>query len=340
MNKSALIRRIANTAFLLLGLYLLYNLFSKQDLNALGERFKTIRWWMLFLPVIFSFSTFWIRAYRWKLIMKPLGFEPKLSSSYHAITIGYVASLVVPRLGEVSRCFAMRTMEKLPFTPLLGTMIVARVADTLFMGFFLFLTALIYGATVTDFISVRLWEPFSASLSEKISANFNLLLLIAAIAVAGLIAFIFLLRRSAFTKKFKGLVQQFNQGLMAIFKGRDQWKILLLSAAIWLCYLGSFTSIIHAFPISDQLTWYDGLLPLMFTSIAMMAPVQGGIGAYHWMGTQAFIILGLTYTDGLAITTLVHLFAIGIMAIAGVVSLRMQGLSIFDNQKMDEAQAG
>ena len=40
------------------------------------------------------------RAIRWKMLLTPLGFKPKLSNAFHAVMIGYLANLALPRLGE------------------------------------------------------------------------------------------------------------------------------------------------------------------------------------------------------------------------------------------------
>jgi hypothetical protein len=122
---------------------------------------------------------------------------------------------------------------------------------------------------------------------------------------------------------------------LSIRESKDKFLFLLLSALIWILYYLSLTCNMHAFAAADGLHWYDALLPLMLTSLAMLTPVQGGIGAYHWMGTQAFLILGLTYSEGLAITTFVHLFAMCLAAASGIISLRLKGLSLYDKKVED-----
>lgn len=335
LKRSTIFKRIINTGFLLLGIVLLYQLFSKQDFRALGDEFRGARWYMMIPAVIFSWLTYYVRAIRWNLLIKPLGYRPSTWNSYHAIVIGYLANLIVPRLGEVSRCFAMRTLEKVPFTPLLGTLIVARVMDSVMMLFFLLITALVYGTVATDFFADRLWGPFVEGLSVKLAQYGPLLLIIGVLALIALSILLWSFRNSSLMSKMRGLLQQFFRGLLSIRDSKDKFLFILLSALIWILYLFSLTCNMHVFISADELHWYDALLPLMLTSLAMLTPVQAGIGAYHWMGTQAFLILGLNYTEGLAITTMVHLFGVSLFAISGVISLRLKGLSLYEKQAIE-----
>lgn len=308
-------------------------------MNSLKETFATIRWPMLVFPFIFSYATYWIRAYRWKLILKPLGFDVSVANSYHAIMIGYLANLAVPRLGELSRCVSMKQMENVPITQGLGTMIVSRAADAVVMLALLGVTALIYGQKMTDFLVDRLWIPFTDGLAERFANNTTGITIVGIILIGLTIGFLVFLKRSKFGEKVKSKLSKFKDSLLTIFYSDDKVLISFLSVLIWICYFCSITFMTFAFPVADVLHWYDPLLPLMMTSIAMLAPVQGGIGAYHWMGTQAYIILGLTYTDGLAITTMVHLFAVLLMLFAGVYSLRKKGLSLMDLQAVKSKEA-
>ena len=54
------------------------------------------------LSGLISIAAFISRAYRWKLLIEPLGYSPSLKNSTAALMIGYLANLAFPRLGEVS----------------------------------------------------------------------------------------------------------------------------------------------------------------------------------------------------------------------------------------------
>ena len=46
----------------------------------------------------------------------------------------YAVNLVLPRVGEVWRCGMITKYDKIPFTRLLGTLLIDRVSDTIMVG--------------------------------------------------------------------------------------------------------------------------------------------------------------------------------------------------------------
>ena len=53
----------------------------------------------------------------------------------------------------------------------------------------------------------------------------------------------------------------------------------------------------------------------------MIAPVQGGIGAFHWMVSEGLTIYGISKIDGLSYALLVHTTQTLIILIIGSISL-------------------
>jgi uncharacterized protein (TIRG00374 family) len=76
------------------------------------------------LSCLISVAAFISRAYRWNLLIEPLGYSPSLRNSTAALMIGYLANLAFPRLGEVSRCGVLSKAESVPFNKLLGTVLI------------------------------------------------------------------------------------------------------------------------------------------------------------------------------------------------------------------------
>ena len=60
---------------------------------------------------------------------------------------------------------------------------------------------------------------------------------------------------------------------------------------------------------------------LVAGSIAMSAPVQGGIGIYHLLVSQGLLLYGLSRTEGLIFATLIHSLQLIMIVILGVFSL-------------------
>src|SRR5699024_9973759 len=71
------------------------------------------------------------RAYRWKLLIQPLGYKLRLYNSFMAVMSGYLANLGIPRSGEVLRAATVATYEDIPFEKVIGTIIAKRAVDVL-----------------------------------------------------------------------------------------------------------------------------------------------------------------------------------------------------------------
>ena len=90
---------------IVLGGFILYWVYRDFDFSRVGEvlRHGTNWWWMLF-SLLFGVLAQVFRGWRWRQTLGPLDAFPRRSDCVNAIFISYAASLVVPRIGEVSRC--------------------------------------------------------------------------------------------------------------------------------------------------------------------------------------------------------------------------------------------
>lgn len=87
-------------------------------------------WWML-VSLVFGVFSHIFRGWRWKLTLAPLGEYPKTSDCVYAIFVSYAANLVVPRVGEISRCGVLAKYDGTSFSKSLGTVVAERLIDTL-----------------------------------------------------------------------------------------------------------------------------------------------------------------------------------------------------------------
>ena len=93
---------------------MLYLAFKDISLSKLAEDFRNAKYSWVVLSLFIGLLSHIIRAYRWNLLIRPLGYKPGLLNSYFAVTIGYLANFAFPRLGEVTRCASLSKTEKIP----------------------------------------------------------------------------------------------------------------------------------------------------------------------------------------------------------------------------------
>src|SRR3712207_5105815 len=94
-----------------------------------SSRRRHTRYWRDWSSDVCSSDLF--RGWRWRQTLEPLDAFPKRAHCVDAIFISYAASLVVPRIGEVSRCGVLAKYDDVSFAKSLGTVVTERLVDTL-----------------------------------------------------------------------------------------------------------------------------------------------------------------------------------------------------------------
>jgi hypothetical protein len=79
---------------------------------------------------------------------------------------------------------------------------------------------------------------------------------------------------------------------------------------------------IQAFPQVGSLNWADAMFLMVVGSLGWIVPVQGGIGAYHFILSLALAhIYGLEQTTGVIFATISHESQALTMLLCGILSL-------------------
>ena len=89
--------------------------------------------WML-LSLLFGVLSHMVRGWRWKLLLEPLDEHPSNRNCIYSVFVSYAANLVLPRVGEVSRCGILAKYDGVSFSKSLGTVVTERAIDVVSMG--------------------------------------------------------------------------------------------------------------------------------------------------------------------------------------------------------------
>ena len=106
-----------------IGIYLTWFFYSgltQGQKDAIPVAFASANYFWIMLALITAWLGHVSRAYRWKFLMEPLGYKPKLSNMYHATMIGYVLNFTIPRSGEIARPGFLAKKENLPLKVLMA----------------------------------------------------------------------------------------------------------------------------------------------------------------------------------------------------------------------------
>jgi glycosyltransferase 2 family protein len=257
-----------------------------------------------------------LRAYRWKLLLKPLGFVPTLFHASCALAIGYLANLAFPRLGEIMRCGSLSTKDKVPFALVFGTVVTERIVDMISLFTCILLAALFESNRLGHFLINEIVLPIRDKLTLPV--------LIALFALLLFICFIYFLKRGKGSKQssvIKRQLESFADGIRSIMKLQQPLLFIIASIGIWVLYFLSAFVCFFAFPETSHLGPSAALLLLVIGGIAMSAPVQGGIGAYHLLVSRGLLLYGLSQTSGLIFATLLHSSQMLMVIVVGSISL-------------------
>ncbi len=316
--KEKIIKLLKFLAFLALGILLFWLVYRGQDI----ERIKSILkndvnylwiWISLFLGLLSHIS----RTLRWNLMIEPLGTKPRTLNTFLAVMVGYLMNLALPRMGEISRCGVLARYEKISFTKLIGTVVTERIIDVIML---LILTFIVI---VTQFGKIIQFLNNNPEISAKINSIAFSPVAISVIVI--IIIVLYLLRKrikkSAAFSKVNSILSKFGEGLRTIKNMKNKWAFIGHSVFIWIMYYLMLYVVFFSFDFTSGLPAIAGLTTFVLASFGMVAPVQGGIGTWHFMAVQALVVYGIDKSDGLIFAFLAHTSMTFMMIVIGILSL-------------------
>ena len=316
---------------------LLYFAFKNVSIAVIFREMMQANVVWLLVSSILSFIALISRAYRWKLLIEPLGYSPSLKNSTYAVTVGYLANLAFPRLGEVTRCGSLGTAENIPFNKLLGTVVVERIIDVISLLVCILLVAIIEFERLGDFFKKNLIGPLISRLTRFTSSTTGIIILGAAfIAIVVLLILIVQYSKRKSGARWTTLINGFIKGLVSIKHLNKPWLFVFHSVFIWFLYYLSVYVCLFALPFTSHLGFAAALFLLVAGGLGMSAPVQGGIGAYHLLVSQGLLLYGVTLENGLSFATLLHSLQLITVIVTGSIGM----LLLFMQRKKQKAHSG
>jgi uncharacterized protein (TIRG00374 family) len=298
------------TAFLALGVLLLYFAFRGVALDTLLETLGRANFWWIGFSLFFAGTSFFFRARRWMLLVHPLGYKPTFWNTYHALMIGYLSNYALPRVGEVTRCVTLGRREKIPVDALIGTVIVERVIDVIMLFLIMLILLISWMEKFGAFFSEQVFEPLMGKVTATFGGTWQFwIMLFGGLALMVLLVILFRKKLSRFVlfKKVKGFLYGIADGLKTIYRMERKWEFILHSVLIWLFYILMTWMVVFSLEETSTLTFIDGMFLLVIGGLGMAAPVTAGFGAYHWITSRGLVVVyGYTLELGGAYAILAH----------------------------------
>lgn len=292
---------------------------TAADKSAFINAFKQTNYWLI-IPIVFmSLLSHLIRAIRWKLLMEPLDFKPKLKNVFSVVMIGYLANSAIPRLGEILKCTFLAKYEKLNVGKLVGTIIIERTFDLICFFIFIGITILIQIDLIGGYVKKKL---VNMSSTTGLPVWFKLLIICCIIAL--IIISIKILFKKFPHNKIILKVNLFLKGIAAGFKTIKQLQkkrqFLMHTFIIWALYLLQVYIGFQAMEGTAHLSIKAAFAVLTLASLAMIA-TPGGIGSFPLFVMETLVIYHIASPLGTAFGWLIWGVATGIIIIVGVACL-------------------
>ncbi|WP_101688980.1 lysylphosphatidylglycerol synthase transmembrane domain-containing protein [Dysgonomonas massiliensis] len=276
--KSSLLNKIIKIGLpILVGGLILYFLFRDTDFEQLKAVLSQANWYILLLSLPFGILGNTMRAYRWNLLIRPLGYEPRLSTLVYAVYGSYAVNFAIPRGGEIWRCGIVAKEEKIPFVKLVGTVILDRILDIV-MVVVIVSSAFLFN--MQFFISYINSNEKLLSLVQTLVYSPYLYIIIV-VGVLGMFVVFKYFGENKIVKKVTGLVIGFWSDLKAMGQMKEKSRLILYSILLWIFYFLHFYIAFYAFGFTKDLGITAGLIAFAISSLSMMIPTNGGMGAWH-----------------------------------------------------------
>jgi uncharacterized protein (TIRG00374 family) len=322
--RKTIIQALKFLVFLVIGIILLWLAFRSVNFRNLANSLKQANYSWLILSVLFGFFAFLSRARRWVILIHPLGYKPTFWHTFHAMMSGYLANLALPRIGEVTRCMALGRKEKIPVDQLFGTVVIERTID--FISLLLIMAFLIF--TRSEKINLFLKESILIPLQEKVFSLFGftwimwaILLILGIILLLLLIRYRKNLRKIRFFAKIFDLAKGIINGLKTITILERKWEFIFHTVFIWINYALMTWVVAFSLESTSHLSFINSIFILVVGGLAMSAPVQSGIGAFHYFVSRGVaVVQGVNLEDGLVYAILTHESQLLFVAIVGTIS--------------------
>lgn len=301
MNKK-LISLLQYVFFIGLAIFLVW--WSLSSIKAdqwplIKHSLRNANYWLLVPVIVALLASHLSRAIRWKILMEPMGYKPRLSNTYMAVLIGYMANLAVPRLGEVLKCTILARYEKVPADKLVGTIVAERAFDLICLIIVMVITIITQTGLIGDFLYSLMGDTFGSK-AKSMTGTKMIIILAVLLLLAGGAWYVFKkFSHVSFIYKTKRVIQGIWQGLTSVRLLKNKGWFLFHTIFIWAMYLASVQ--IGMFALQETAGFgIKASMAVLFSGSIAMIITPSGIGAYPELVLRTMSLYGLNEAYGKA----------------------------------------
>ena len=293
--------------------------------NVQWAELKTIISQIQYLPLVLGFListlTFWLRAFRWQILLSPFQKIPNFQLLKWQVGGLLINNLLPFRIGEFVRAYWTGHKTSIPKSSVFATIVMERLLDILSLAVIAFFLILYLG-----------FNRFNITIPKE---------LMIAIGIIFLFLFIFTIfflpnmniktwvnpLLKILPQKISEMILRFAEGL-SIFKNKKEiLKVILLSPLIWIVDIGIIAILSRC--VQLNLSWIEaGLLSVGLILGVMIPAAPGAAGTYEAGGVTALGLIGISKTLALSFVLILHSYQFLIILALGIPVLISEGFSL------------
>ncbi|UCH94894.1 MAG: flippase-like domain-containing protein [Candidatus Aminicenantes bacterium] len=288
----------------------------------------------LIYPVVFLlgiYLQFFIRAYRWGILLKPYKNKIPMVTLYNYIVIGFLLNLIPGKIGEPARGILLAGEEKISRSYGLASVVLERLIDSL-MIVLLFLVSLFF---VKDNPS-----PLLNKLKETSFIIFPIILLFfllfyllnrerVFIHVEKMIRFISRILPGKIRERAVLFGLNFVKGLRLNLSFYNYMKLLLSSIIVWLFLIPFYWFLMQGFEFGADVSMVETVPYFSIIVVSAAVPTPGMAGSFEWASRHGLEQLHLAEPNpAFAYTVLAHLLILTAMVIPGLAAFWIKRINM------------
>ncbi len=262
--------------------------------------FLIVDWKWILAAWAVGILTYYGRALRWAVMLKPLRPHPSMWRLFKATTIGFTAVVLLGRPGEFVRPYLISLRERVPFSSQLAAWFLERICDLLAV-------LLIFGFTLTQLGTAR----------AQVGPNLRWVLEVGGyvLGMMGVVCLVILVLLARFSEpmrrrlndalgflpgryhqKIERIVNAFLEGTSAAKTQSSAMWMFLYTVLEWLVIVVCFVCVFKAYPVTAGFGLRDVLVFMGFVAFGSILQIPGVGG-----GVQIVTIVVLTEIYGLGV---------------------------------------
>ena len=313
------------------------------DARQVGTTLENANIGLLVLSAGLALLSYWVRAVRWALILRPVA-KVRHSSVVLTTAVGYSAIALLPaRMGDVLRPVLLARRERIPMSASLASILTERIFDL--------------WTVLTFFLVFVIWPPTMA-LDERAQSALETVTLGGYLVGAGVVlAGLVLLGLLRFQERFVALLtaplrrffprwqgpatnflNHFLDGLRVVQRPRELLTTLAASLVLWTIIYVQLDLLLLAFSI--HVPFSASFLLVTLTVLGLALPTPGGVGGFHkalQVGLTLFFAVDLNTATGVALAH--HAVCFVPVTIIGLLCIPLLGVSLRDVDALSSGSA-